>query len=364
MMRCSVSNSVRRRAAGRVDYFLLGMIGAVLLATVLPQAGRSGGWLHLDVVGDIGIFLIFFLHGMGLSTESLREGASRWKLHLLVQLCTYAMFPLWWLALDLVFGRWMTPDMRMGFFYLAILPSTVSSSVAMTSVARGNVAAAVLNASLSTLLGVVITPLLASLLYHSQSSGDAMPLADTMLKVAKMLLLPFVLGQILRRWVGAWYKKAKPVANMVDRGVILLLVWCSFSDAVSGGLWTAHGPTLLAITLVGAALFLFPMLFITRRLAHAFGFPVEDEITAVFCGSKKSMASGVPMARLLFAGQPVLGTVVLPIMFYHQLQLFVCAVLARRYAARDGGPAAADVKAQTQPVAAPAPAAASTTRAS
>ena len=326
----------RRAATGKVDVFLVGMIAAVGVASLAPQIGRSGGWLHLDQACDVGIFLIFFLHGMGLSTESLLSGASRWRLHLLVQLCTYAFFPLWWWALDAAFGQWVPPDLRLGFFYLAVLPSTVSSSVAMTALAKGDVAAAVLNASLSTLLGVVLTPLLASLMFHTGVDGGAMPLGETMLKVARMLLLPFVLGQVARRFVGEWFKRIKPVTQWVDRGVILMLVWCSFSDAVADGLWARHGLGLLALVLAGAALFLFPMLAFSRWLARRLGFAVEDEIVAVFCGSKKTLASGVPMARLLFSGNPVLGTVVLPIMFYHQLQLFVCAVLARRYAARAG----------------------------
>jgi sodium/bile acid cotransporter 7 len=317
-----------------VDWFLVGMAGAVLLASLLPNLGRTGGWLHLDVVGDIGVFLIFFLHGMGLSTDSLLHGASRWKLHLMVQLSTFALFPLWWLVLNFAVGRFIPHDLLLGFFYLAVLPSTVSSSVAMTALAKGNVAAAVLNATLSTLLGVVLTPVLASLVFGGAADGGAMDLGSTMLKVARMLLLPFVAGQVLRPLVGAWFQRIKPITTKVDRGVILLLVLCSFSDSVADGLWRKHGIGLMATTLVGVSLFLFPLLWLTRRLARALGFPVEDEIVAVFCGSKKTLASGVPMARLLFGGNPALGVLVLPILFYHQLQLFVCSVLARRYAER------------------------------
>lgn len=319
---------------GRADWFLIGMVAAVLMASLWPQVGRTGGTLRLDVIGNVGIFVIFFLHGMGLSTESLLNGASRWRLHLLVQVCTFALFPLWWVLLNLAVGRFMPHDLLLGFFYLAVLPSTVSSSVAMTSLAKGNVAAAVLNATLSTLLGVFLTPLLASLMFNAGGDGHAMDVGDTMLKVARMLLLPFVLGQLARRFVGAWFQKIKPLTTKVDRAVILMLVWCSFSDSVADGLWSKHGLGLIAMTLVGVTLFLFPMLWLTRFVARRMGLPMEDEIVAVFCGSKKTLASGVPMARLLFAGNPSLGVVVLPIMFYHQLQLFVCAMMARRYALR------------------------------
>jgi sodium/bile acid cotransporter 7 len=269
---------------------------------------------------------------MGLSTDSLKAGATRWRLHVLVQVCTYVLFPLWWALLSVMLGQWVPHDLLMGFFYLAVLPSTVSSSVAMTALARGHVAAAVLNATLSTLLGVFLTPLLVSLVMSGQ--GHELDVGHTMLKVAQMLLLPFVAGHLLRPWLSAWFARIKPVTTVFDRGVIVLLVWSAFSDSVADGLWSRHGPVLLAQALIGAALFLLPMLWFTRRVARSMGFEVEDEIVAVFCGSKKTLASGMPMAKLLFGGQAAMGVLILPIMLYHQLQLFVCAVMARRYAAR------------------------------
>ena len=330
--RCGRSSGPAHQA-GAIDGFLLALLAAVGVASLAPDLGRTGGRLHLERLADAGVFANFFLHGMGLSTESLLQGASRWRLHLLVQLTTFAVFPLWWLLLDALFGRLVPPDLRLGFFYLAALPSTVSSSVAMTALARGNVAAAVLNATLSTLLGVFLTPLLASWVIAG-ANGQALALGETMLKVAQMLLLPFAIGQLLRPLLGRMFQRLKPVTNLVDRGVIVMLVWTSFSDSVADGLWSRHGWSLIVLTLVGAAVFLFPMLGFTRWAARRLKMPAGDEIVAVFCGSKKTMASGVPMARLLFGGHPAMGVLVLPILFYHQLQLFVCAVLARRYAAR------------------------------
>ncbi|HET6786732.1 MAG TPA: bile acid:sodium symporter family protein [Aquabacterium sp.] len=315
-----------------MDWFLMGMIGAVALASLAPDIGRSGGWLHLDAVTDIGVFALFFLHGMGLSTANLRDGASKWRLHLLVQLCTYVAFPLWWALLARLAGGHVSQDLLMGFFYLAVLPSTVSSSVAMTALARGHVAAAVLNATLSTLLGVFLTPLLVSLVMSG--AGHSFDVGQTMLKVAQMLLLPFVAGHLLRPWLASWFARIKPVTTVFDRAVIVLLVWSAFSDSVADGLWTRHGWGLLAQAAVGAVLFLVPMLWFTRALARWMRFPVEDEIVAVFCGSKKTLASGMPMAKLLFGGSAAMGVLVLPIMLYHQIQLFVCAVMARRYATR------------------------------
>ena len=325
-----------RPPRGAVDWFLLGMVAAVGLASVAPDWGRSDGPLRMGQVTDVGVFVLFFLHGMGLSTDNLKSGASRWKLHLLVQSCTYVLFPLWWALGALLLGPWISRDLLMGFFFLAVLPSTVSSSVALTAAARGHVAAAVLNATLSTLLGVFLTPLLVSLVMGADSG--ALDVGATMLKVAQMLLLPFVLGHLLRPWLAAWFAKVKPITSVFDKAVIVLMVWSAFSDSVADGLWTRHGPLLLAQAVVGSLIFLLPMLWFTRRAARALGFDVEDEIVAVFCGSKKTLASGMPMAKLLFGGSAAMGVLVLPIMIYHQIQLFVCAVMARRYAARgDGG---------------------------
>jgi sodium/bile acid cotransporter 7 len=330
--------ALRPAQRGFADWFLIGMVAAVALASIAPQWGRSDGPLHMGQVTDIGVFMLFFLHGMGLSTDSLRAGASRWKLHLLVQACTYVLFPLWWALGALAFGPWISRDLLMGFFFLAVLPSTVSSSVAMTALARGHVAAAVLNATLSTLLGVFLTPLLVSLVMGGEAGN--LDVSDTMLKVAQMLVLPFVAGHLLRPWLAGWFARIKPVTNVFDKAVIVLMVWSAFSDSVADGLWTRHGPLLLAEAVLGSVLFLLPMLWFTRRVARALGFSVEDEIVAVFCGSKKTLASGMPMAKLLFGGSASMGVLILPIMLYHQLQLFVCAVLARRYAAREGADAA------------------------
>lgn len=308
------------------------MVAAVVLASVVPDWGRNDGPLRMGQVTDVGVFLLFFLHGMGLSTDNLKSGASRWRLHLLVQGCTYVAFPIWWALGARVVGPWVSHDLLMGFFYLAVLPSTVSSSVAFTAAARGHVAAAVLNATLSTLLGVFLTPLLVSLAMGAQGGLDA---GATMLKVAQMLLLPFVVGHLLRPWLADWFARAKPFTSVFDRLVIVLMVWAAFSDSVADGLWTRHGPLLLAQAVVGSLVFLFPMLWFTRWVARRLRFSVEDEIVAVFCGSKKTLASGMPMAKLLFGGSAAMGVLVLPIMVYHQIQLFVCAVMARRYAARD-----------------------------
>ncbi|HYH98509.1 bile acid:sodium symporter family protein [Hyalangium sp.] len=316
------------------DRFLAGMVAAVALAALFPDFGSSGGAMHADVVVNVGIFLVFFLHGLGLSPGSMRAGLTRWRLHVLVQTFTFVVFPVLWLVLDAVAGRWLPADLSLGFLYLCAVPSAISSSVTLTGIARGNVAGAIFNASLSSLLGVVLTPLLVGLL--ARTTGQALSWADTALKLAALLVLPLVLGQVLRPLLGGWFARYKAYTNGFDRLVILVLVYASFCDSVEAGLFTRYGGAVLAMALGGAALLLAVVLWLTTRAARWARFNTEDEIAAVFCGSKKTLASGVPIARLLFGAHPALGLIVLPLMFYHQLQLIVCSVLAERYAARSG----------------------------
>jgi sodium/bile acid cotransporter 7 len=314
------------------DWFLIGMVASVAIASAAPDIGRSDGLLHVDKISDWGIFTIFFLHGIALSTERLKQGLARWPVHVVVQAFTFVVFPIVGIALSLVAGQWLPHDLLLGFLYLCVLPSTVSSSVAMTSLARGNVPASIFNATLSTLIGVFLTPLLVSLLIGRSGGGASL---GTMIgNVATLLLLPFAVGQALRPLWGSWFARWKPWTNVIDRCVILLLVFGAFSDSVAGGLWRDHGVGLIGITLVVAAVILALLLWTSRRAARACGFNVEDEITTVFCGSKKTLASGVPMARVIFGSHPAIGVIVLPLMFYHQLQLFVCSVMAQRYARR------------------------------
>ncbi|HEX5393100.1 MAG TPA: bile acid:sodium symporter family protein [Rhodocyclaceae bacterium] len=314
------------------EWFLVAMFGAVILASLAPQAGRSGGPLHMDTVTNIGIAIVFFLHGLGISFTALRDGMSRWKVHLSVQLFTFALFPVIWLGFDALVGRWLPAGLGLGFLYLCVLPSTVSSSVALTGVARGNVPAAIFNATLSGLIGIVATPALVALL--ADVSSQTLSFADAVIGIAKLLLLPLVAGQLLRPWLHAWHHRHKKLTTLVDRWAILLMVYGAFCDSVASGLWRDHGIGLLLAALVGSAVILAVVLALTTWTARRLGFTTEDEITTVFCGSKKTLASGMPMAKLIFGAHPALGVIVLPIMFYHQIQLVICSIMANRYAAR------------------------------
>jgi len=315
-----------------LDWFTAGMAIAVALAWLFPDPGAPGGWLHPELLTKLGVALIFFLHGVSLSFAALKEGTMRWPLHLVVQTCTFVAFPLVGLALLWLAGGRVPADLALGFFFLCALPSTVSSSVALTAAARGNVPAAVFNATLSSLIGVFITPLWIG--WMLKSGGTTMPMGDVVLDLVKWLVAPLVAGQLLRPLLGAWAARNKKRINVVDRLTILLLVYTSFCDSVKRGVWSSHGPGPVLATIV-ASLVLFFLIFTIASLAcDALRFSPPDKIAAVFCGSKKTLASGVPMAQLIFAGRPGIGLILLPIMIYHPLQLLICGALANRWARR------------------------------
>jgi solute carrier family 10 (sodium/bile acid cotransporter), member 7 len=315
------------------DWFLLGMIGATLLAWAFPGPGASGGWMHPELVTKLGVALIFFLHGLTLSFAALRAGALNWRLHLLVQSCTFVLFPLIGLALNAVFSGRVAFELALGLFFLCALPSTVSSSVAMTATAHGNVAGAVFNATLSSLIGIVLTPLWVA--WVMKTTGEPQRIGPVVLDLLKWLVLPLAVGQALRPWLRTWAQAHKPRISIVDRLTILMLVYTSFCDSFQQGVWTGHsGPQLVIVSLVCVALFALVMI-LTAISSRALGFTRGDRIAAMFCGSKKTLASGVPMAKLIFGAHPGLGLILLPIMIYHPLQLVVCGVLAQRWGAQD-----------------------------
>ena len=316
----------------QIDGFIRAMLVMVALALFFPALGASDGPLRLDIVTIVGVSLVFFLHGAALSREKIVEGARNWRLHLFVQSCTFILFPLIGAVILFVCKPFIPAELLLGVFYLCALPSTVSSSVAMTAMAKGNVPAAIFNATISGLIGMIATPLLMS--FVIQASGADLSVGKALLGVAEQLLLPFVLGQLLRPVLGGFINKHKAIISKVDRTVILLIVFNSFADSTHAGVWSKYPwETIVAVAVMSSAL-LFVVLGATTWLSRRAGFSLADEITAVFCGSKKSLANGVPMGKILFAGNSALGLIVLPLMIYHQLQLIVCSTLARRYADR------------------------------
>jgi sodium/bile acid cotransporter 7 len=312
------------------DNFTFALVATVVLASFWPASGIAA-----DVVEKLttaAIALLFFMHGAKLSREAILGGIGHWRLHLLVFACTFVMFPLLGLALKPVLLPLITPELYVGVLYLCVLPATVQSAIALTSIAGGNIPAAVCSASASTLLGVFITPLLVNLLVVPH--GAAGSSLGSVGRILLQLMVPFVAGHLLRPWIGAFIKRHASALTLVDRGSILLVVFGAFSAAVIEGLWKQVPSTVLAGLVVVLAVILALALAFTTIISRRLGFNKADEITIVFCGSKKSLASGIPMAQVLFSASAV-GAIVLPLMLFHQMQLMVCSVLAQRYARRD-----------------------------
>ena len=317
--------SIRRL---RPDTFVMALVGTVTIATLLPCQGSSARIFH--GLGLFAIASLFFLQGARLSRESILAGMTNWKLHASIAATTFALFPVLGTALIALMPHALDRTLVLGVLFLCALPSTVQSSIALTSIAQGNVAGAVCAATASSLIGMVFTPLLFGFMSRVHGGGIDM---SGMWQVFAELLLPFAAGHLLRPWIGPWAARNKKLLAITDRGSILIVVYTAFSAAVVHGIWHQVPPMMLATLAAIVAGLLAIGLLITSAGARACGFAHADEVALVFCGSQKSLVAGIPIASVLFAG-PMLGVVVLPIMIYHPLQLVVCAWLARRYASR------------------------------
>jgi sodium/bile acid cotransporter 7 len=321
---------MRLKLPASLDSFLLFLIGTVIVASVLPCRGE--GAVAFGFLTNAAITLLFFLHGAKLSREAIVAGIGHWRLHLLVAASTFVLFPILGLAVRALGKGWIDPGMTAGVLFLCLLPSTVQSSIAFTSIARGNVPAAVCSATLSNVSGIFITPLLVGMFMGARAAGGGVNL-HSIESIALQLLLPFIAGHLSRPLTAKVLARYKPIVNVVDRGSILLVVYTAFSAAVVEGLWRRLSAGDIALVLVLDAVVLAIALVCTTLAARSLGFSREDEIAIVFCGSKKSLASGVPMAGVLFPAAAV-GPIIVPLMLFHQMQLMVCAVMARRYAAK------------------------------
>lgn len=315
------------------DRFTTLLVLAVVLATLIPVHGN--GIPVMEWVTNIGIALLFFLHGSRLSRDAIIAGAMHWRLHIAIFSTTFIFFPLIGIALRPVLEPLVTPGLYLGILYLCVLPATVQSAISFTSIARGNIAAAVCSASASSIIGIFVTPLLIALLL-SEFSSDLPPISfEAIWKIMLQLLFPFALGHFMRPWLGNFLLKNAAILKFFDQGIIILVIYAAFSHAVNEGLWhETPAQALIMVTLI-SCLILAIALGSTLLLGKIFKFDIKDRITLMFCGSKKSLASGLPMAQVIFAGSPI-GAIILPLMIFHQIQLMVCAVIATRFGQRTG----------------------------
>ena len=307
-----------------LDRFTFLLVVMVILATLLPVHGQAA--LVFGKVTTIAIAILFFLHGAKLSREAVIEGVLHWKLHALVFAFTFALFPIIGLLAKPILVPLLGQQLYWGFLFMCFLPSTVQSSIAFTSMAKGNVAAAVCSASFSNLIGMFITPILVSLFIFGQSKHGYDP-TSSIIEITLLLLVPFIAGQLLRPYVFPIMQKNPSIVKTFDQGSILMVVYGAFSGAVVAGLWQQVSWTTLIYLILACSVFLTIIMLLAFFIPKWLGFNQQDQIAIFFCSSKKTLASGVPMAQILFIGQP-LGMIVLPIMIFHQIQLMVCGVIA------------------------------------
>ena len=310
----------------RIDRFLLAIIAAAVTASLLPA--RGVGIPILEWATRIAIFILFFLYGARLHPREALDGLRHYKLHLTILAFTFVLFPLIGLLLGFLSPGVLSPDLYAGLLFVTLCPSTVQSSINFTSIARGNVAGAIVSASASNLLGVFLTPLLTIALMNTTGHADVG--LDSILDIVGQILVPFVIGQLSRRWTADFVARHKKL-KLVDQGSIVLVVYSAFSAGIREGIWSMVGPRDIAVVVAVCLVVLAAVLWLSWHVARWAGFNREDAIAIQFCGTKKSLASGLPMATVLFAGQPI-GLIMLPLMIVHPAQLMACSALASRYA--------------------------------
>lgn len=313
-----------------LDGFILALMSMILLAWLWPQVGEKNSAFPLAEIANYGVSFIFFFYGLRLDLEKLKAGLRNWPLHLVVHFTTFIAFPLLVLTGKLLFENSTNRLLWLGIFFLASLPSTVSSSVVMVSIAGGNLPAAIFNASISSLLGVFITPLWMSTVLHASSSNNG--LGQIMAKLVLQVVVPVLIGMLLHRRWGSFAEKYKKKLRYFDQSIILLIVYTSFCESFAKKMFTGFSIShiiILGAGMIGLFLLIYMLVMTTSRILK---FNREDSITAVFCGSKKSLVHGTVMSKVLFAGSDIVGIILLPLMLYHALQLITASIIAQSMA--------------------------------
>jgi solute carrier family 10 (sodium/bile acid cotransporter), member 7 len=310
------------------DPFILALLSMIALAWLFPQLGKADSAIPMQTIIDVGVTLIFFFYGLKLSPEKMKEGMGNWRIHTIIQSTTFLLFPLVVLPFYFVAKNTAYEVLWLGMFFLAALPSTVSSSVVMVSLAKGNVAGAIFNASISGIIGIVATPLWISLFWGEASGmGD---FSGIVLDLFTQIIVPVIAGLLLHRFLNRWVSKHGRTLSLFDKATILLIVYKSFAGSfASGAFGGIDGWTLVLLFVAVMALFA-TIMAITKKINTKIGFNREDSITVLFCGSKKSLVHGTVMASVLFAHIEGSGLYLLPIMVYHAFQLFYISLMAQR----------------------------------
>lgn len=312
----------------KIDKFVLSITIVVLLAYLFPHFGGANGPLPLEKIGSIGISLIFFFYGLKLSPEKVKSGLKNWKLHVVVQSCTFLLFPIIVLCFYPLIHSEYDKNIWFAFLFLAALPSTVSSSVVMVSIAKGNIPAAIFNASISGLIGIIITPLWLGLFLNNGTT--TYDLGEIYSKLIVEVVAPVILGLLLHRYWGNLAQKHNNFLTLFDKSIILLIIYKSFCSAFEKNVFSSIDT--LDFMIIAAAVFglFYLVYFLTGFISNKLGFNTEDKITAQFCGTKKSLVHGTVFAKILFPNPSAMGIILLPIMLFHAFQIFIISFIATR----------------------------------
>lgn len=324
----------------RKNHFTLLLVAAVLLAFLVPSLGQKGGLLRSEVTSRWGVIIIFFVQGLSLPTKALTAGLLNWRLHVFVQLWNFLLAPALMALAILVARPFLSPEAWAGFWYLAVLPTTVSSAVAMTSVAKGDTAGAVFNTTLSNVLGVFLVPLWVVFLFHTGDAGGSaggVDLGDLLWSLTKLILIPLLVGQVVRPFIlqTRAFARIKPWFKTINNTIIVYIVYTTFCNSVAADSWSQFGALLIAKVLLAVVVYIVLMAALVWWTSGMIGLNRPARIAGFFCGSQKTLAAGVPMANAIFAGAAVSGIdlslLILPLMCYHPLQLLLAGVLMPRF---------------------------------
>lgn len=314
-----------------LDWFLGAIIVMVILAYYFPFIGLIQEPISLEEIANYGVSGIFFFYGLKLSTDKLKQGLSNWKMHIVIQTTTFVLFPLIVLLVKPLF-REDNQNLWLGLFYLAALPSTVSSSVVMVSIANGNIPAAIFNASISSLVGLFMTPLWVGFFIVADTGNfDAWSIIG---KLCLQVLLPLIIGMLLNRRLGWFADKYKTTLKTFDQSVILIIIYTSFCKSFTLNLFKDLSFLELILLMAGLLGLFFAVILITNTISKMLGFSKADNITVMFCGSKKSLVHGTVMSKVLFTQSSIVGIILLPLMIYHALQLIAASIMAQKFSLR------------------------------
>jgi solute carrier family 10 (sodium/bile acid cotransporter), member 7 len=312
----------------KFDKFVLALLAGILIAYIFPRAATGTSGILLGHLSSLGISLIFFFYGLRLSPEKIRLGLKNWKLHILVQSSTYILFPLAVMVLYPFINNERQEILWLGLFFLAVVPSTVSTSVIMVSIGRGNIPAAIFNASISGIIGIVLTPLLTGLFLQQTLGFD---FTEVYIRLLTGIILPVVIGTLLRSKLHGFTLRYGKTLGMFDKAVILLIVYRSFANSFNDSVFSIVSTAdLIILFLIVIALF-FVVYGSIHLISTMLDFNREDKITALFCGSQKSLVHGTVFSNVLFGSFFAVGIILLPLMLFHAFQIFILSMIAVRY---------------------------------